>query len=153
MKQKTSTYTRLALGCIFPICLCGFFVWLPTYLNDLRLSAFANSLYTYPLPPGTMVLDKHSELGKLANGVCCYYRAEQSMVSTLPRKEIKQYYEGVELAVVSFMPQMDNKVYKPPIGAPINLVFNESKSDVNASYFTLIILNTGFRDILDIRFK
>jgi hypothetical protein len=150
MKQQTSSYPILVLGCIVPICLCGFFVWLPIYLDDLRLSAFANNLYTYPLPPGTTTLDNHSELSKVGNGNNCYYKAEQSMVSTLPRAEIEQYYEDVMLPRVSFVPQWD-KVYEPPTTTPIDLAFNESKSNGGTSYFTLSILDFGFSDTGDIR--
>ena len=141
MKQQPSSYTILVLGCIIPISLCGFFVWLPIYLNDLRLSAFANNLYTYPLPPGTTILDQHSELSKVGNGTNCYYKAEQSIVSTLPRAEIEQYYENVTLPSVSL-----NVMYDGAIGIPIGLAFNELKSNGDTSYFTLTILDFSFSD-------
>ena len=146
MKQQTSSYTTLALGCIVPICLCGFFVWLPIYLNDLRLSAFANNLYTYSLPPDTTVIERHSELSKVGNGNNCYYRAEQSMVSSLSRIEIEQYYKDVKLPRVSY-----SVIYDGPIGTPISVAFNESKSNGSNSYFALTILDFGFSDTFDIR--
>ena len=147
MKRQTSSYATFILGCIVPICLCGFFVWLPIYLNDLRLSAFANNLYTYPLLPGATILDRYSELSKVGNGNNCYYKAEQSMVSTLPRTEIEQYYEDVMLPGVSL-----SVIYDGPIGIPIDLAFNESKSTGGTSYFTLTILDFSFSDgTFDIR--
>jgi hypothetical protein len=149
MKQQTSSYTLLVLGCIIPICLCGLFVWLPIYLNDLRLSAFANNLYNYPLPPGTTILDQHSELSKVGNGNNCYYKVEQSMVSTLPRTEIEQYYKNALLPRVSIA--SFGGMYDGPIGIQIDLGFNEYKSHGDTSYFTLTLGDVGLGDTFDIR--
>ena len=147
MKQQTSSYPILVLGSIVPICLCGLFVGLPILLNDLRLSVFAKNLYTYPLPPNTTILDRYFELSKVGNGTNCHYKAEQSMVSTLPRSEIEQYYEDVELPRVSL-----SVIYDGAIGIPVDLDFNESISNVDTSYFTLTILDFSFGDdTFDIR--
>jgi len=69
------------------------------------------------------------------------------MVSTLPRTEIEQYYEDVMLPGVSL-----SVIYDGPIGIPIDLAFNESKSTGGTSYFTLTILDFSFSDgTFDIR--
>lgn len=151
MKQQTSSYIILLLGCIVPTCLCGFFVWLPIYLNDLRLSAFAKNLYAYPLPLDTTILDRHSDMSKVGNGNNCYYKVEQSMVSTLPRAEIEQYYKDVRLPEISTIPQWHG-VFDTPATISIDLAFNESKSNEGTSYFTLTMLDFNFSDnTFDIR--
>jgi hypothetical protein len=150
MKYQTTSYTILALGCIIPMILCTCGLWLPMYLNDRRLTTFADNLYEYPLPRNTVILDQRSELQKVGNGTNCDYKVEQSMVSTLPRTEVKQYYEGVMLPRVSFG-SIWAEIYDGPVGTPIDLAFNESKSHGGASYFTLTILDFGFSDTGDIR--
>lgn len=63
------------------------------------------------------------------------------MVSTLSRTEIERYYEKVMLPRVSL-----SVVYDGAIGIPIDLAFNESKSNGNTSFFTLTILDLSFGD-------
>jgi hypothetical protein len=149
MKQQTQSYFILVLGCIIPMLMCGFCAWLPIYLNDLRLSVFAANLYDYPLPPSTTVLNRYSELGKVGNGNNCWYEVQQSMVSTLPRPEIEQYYKGVTLPRVSFGRR--DEMYDAPTVMEIDLAFNESKSRKGTLYFSLTLYDVGLDDTFDIR--
>jgi hypothetical protein len=150
MKLQRSPYPILVAGFIAPIFVCGFFMWLPTHLNDLRLSAFANNLYDYPLPPSTTIVSQHSELAKLGNGSNCYYRVEQSMTSTLSRAEIENYYKNVMLPKVSFGQQWDG-LYGSPTVMEIDLDFDEQNSVENVQYFTLELFDVGIDVTLDIR--
>ena len=149
-RQPISPYIVVIFACVLPISLCGFGIWLPKFINDLRLSAFASNLYEYPLPPDTTVVYRYSELRKVGNGSNCHYEAEQSMVSTLPRAEIKRYYNDVMLPRVSFGRQWDER-YDSPTITPIRLEFDESKSNSDSSYFTLTLFDTGLDITLDYR--
>jgi|SRR6266511_3777696 len=135
---------------VIPLMVCGLVVWLPMSTNNLRLERFAENLYRYPLPPDTTVLTQHTELSKLGNGNNCSYEVQQSMVSTLPREEIEQYYEGVMLPRVSFGAQYDG-LYNSPTVTEIRLEFDESQIDETKSFFTLSLFDVGLDVTLDIR--
>lgn len=149
-RQPISPYIVVIFACILPISLCGFVVWLPKFINDHRLLSFANNLYDYPLPPDTTIISQYSELSKVGNGNNCFYKAEQSMLSKLPRTDIEQYYESVMVPRVSFGRQWDER-YDSPAETPIDLEFDESKSNEDSSYFTLTIFDAGLDITLDYR--
>jgi len=149
-RQLISTYILVLFACILPVSLCAFGIWLPKFINDIRLSTFASNLYYYHLPSNTIVVVEHSELSKLGNGNNCYYEVEQSMISTLPRAEIEHYYEGVMLPRVSFGRQWD-EMYDSPTVMEIGLEFDESKSDERVQYFTLMLFDAGLDITLDYR--
>jgi hypothetical protein len=135
---------------VIPLMVCGLAVWLPMYTNNLRLERFAQNLYDYPLPHDTTVLTQYSELRKVGNGNNCYYEAQQSMTSTLPREEIERYYEGIMLPRVSFGAQLDG-MYDSSTVTPIRLEFDESQTDKTKSFFTLSLFDKGLDVTLDIR--
>jgi len=149
-KQPVSPYIVVVFACLLPLGLCGFGIWLPKFINDLRLSTFAIHLYNYPLPPNTTVVSRYAELSKVGNGSNCWYEVEQSMVSTLSRSEIEHYYEGVMLPRVSFGRQWD-ELFGSPTVMNVRLEFNESKSDEDAQYFTLTLFDIGLDITLDYR--
>jgi hypothetical protein len=120
------------------------------YTNNLRLEKFAENLYEYPLPPDTSVLSQHTELGKVGNGNNCSYEVRQTMVSTLPREAIEQYYEGVMLPRVSFGTQYEG-LYDSPTVTEIRFEFDESRTDETKSFFTLSLFDVGLDVTLDIR--
>ena len=140
----------LILVVITPAACCGFAVWLPIHLNNLRLKSFAANLYHYPLPPDSSVLDQRAELRKVGNGNNCFYEAQQSMISALPREAIEQYYEDVMLPRVSFETQW-NAVYDSQTMTEIRLEFDESQSNDTTSFFTLILFDVSLDVTLDIR--
>jgi hypothetical protein len=133
-----------------PTVICGLVVWLPMHTNNLRLGRFAENLYDYPLPPDTTVLEQHAELKKVGNGNNCSYEAQQSMISTLSREEIEQYYEGVMLPRVSFGAQWDS-MYDSPTVTKIRLEFDESQTDETKSFFILSLFDVGLDVTLDVR--
>ena len=148
MKNLSRLLLAILVAAI-PVSLCGLAVWLPVYMNNLRLEKFAENLYRYPLPPDTTVLEQHAEVSKLGNGNNCSYRAEQAMVSTLPREEIQKYYEDITLPRVSV--GQWNEVYDSPTVTKIDLEFDEVQSDTSKSFFTLTLFDVGLDTTLDVR--
>ena len=149
MKKQSCLPLVISLALI-PVVFCGLAVWFPMSTNNLRLETFAGNLYEYPLPPDTTVLAQHAELSKVGNGNNCYYEVQQSMVSTLPREEIEQYYEDVMLPRVSFGAQWDGR-YNSPTVTEIRLEFDESQSDETNLFFTVSLFDVGLDVTLDIR--
>lgn len=80
---------------------CGIALWIPMYWSDLKLQAHAETLYDYPLPPSTTVIDQVSEFRKIGNSNNCLYIAKQSMRSSLTPAEIETYYADVRLPAVT----------------------------------------------------
>lgn len=149
--MKKQSYLPLVISlAVIPLMVCGLAVWLPMSTNNIRLEKFAQNLYEYPLPPDTIVLTQQTELSKLGNGNNCSYKVQQSMVSTLPREAIEQYYESVMLPRVSFGPQYDGR-YDSPIVTEIRLQFDENQSTETKSFFTLSLFDVGIDVTLDIR--
>jgi len=138
-----------SLVAAIPAIVCGLAVWLPMQTNNLRLKNFAENLYRYPLPPDAIVFDQHAELGKVGNGNNCWYQAQQSMVSSLPRKSIAQYYDEVLLPRVSFG-QWD-EVWDSPTTMKIDLEFDEVQSDKTRTFFTLTLYDVGLDVTMDLR--
>ena len=149
MKRQGCLPLAISLA-VIPLMVCGLAVWLPMHTNNLRLKKFAGNLYEYPLPPDTTVLTQHTELSKVGNGNNCSYEVEQSMVSTLPRDAIEQYYEGVMLPRVSFGAQYDG-MYDSPTVTKIRLEFDERQTNETKSFFTLSMFDVGIDVTLDIR--
>lgn len=118
--------------------------------NNLRLETFTENLYRFPLPPETTILHQHSEMRKVDNGNNCSYEAQQSIVSTIGREVIEEYYEGVMLPRVSFGPQWDG-LYDSPTVTKIRLEFDEDQSNEATTFFTLNLYDVGLDVTLDIR--
>ena len=148
--KKQSCFPLVISLAVIPLIVCGLAVWLPMSTNNLRLEKFAQNLYEYPLPPDAIVLTQHIELSKLGNGNNCSYEVQQSMVSTLPRGAIEQYYENIMLPRVSFGPQYDG-MYDSPTVTKIRLEFDENQSNETKSFFTLSLFDVGIDVTLDIR--
>jgi hypothetical protein len=149
VKKQSCLPLAISLA-VIPLVFCGLAVWFPMSTNNLRLERFAQNLYEYPLPADTTVLTQHAELSKVGNGSNCSYEVQQSMVSTLPREAIEQYYEDVMLPRVSFGAQWDGR-YDSPTVTEIRLEFDESQTDERKSYFTLSLFDVGLDVTLDIR--
>lgn len=129
--------------------ICSLSVWLPVHLNNQRLATFASNLYNYPLPAETVVIERRATLGKVGNGNNCWYRAEQSMKSTLSVEEISNYYNGVVLPKINFGGWVDNYSTSPE--TQIDLKFDEVSSIAREIFFTLELLDDGSDITLDYR--
>jgi hypothetical protein len=148
VKQKLLLVLAILVAAI-PVTVCGLAVWLPMQTNNLRLKNFAENLYRYPLPPDTTVLDQHAEWSKVGNGNNCWYKAQQSMVSTLPREAIEQHYEDVTLPRVPYG-QWD-EVWDSPTTMKFDLEFDEVQSDETTTFFTLTLYDVGLDVTMDLR--
>ena len=123
---------------------CSLCVGIPVWLNNLRLAHFAGNLFAYPLPRNTVVVERHSALGKVGNGNNCWYEARQSDITTLSREEIEQYYRDVSLPVVD-----PGSPYRPDAIA-VGLAFEEVSGD-GKLHFTLALYDIGPDTTLDFR--
>ncbi len=137
-----------AILLLVSVLLCGLVGAIGMYVENRRLEEFADGLYSYPLPPDTTVLGQHSEIGKVGNGNNCWYRAEQSMVSTLSREEIEAYYADVTLPRVSF--GRWDSVYASIRDVPVELEFEQVGPD-GRIYFRVVLFDVGLDVNLDPR--
>lgn len=145
MKQIMGLISGLGIAALLSaILLCGFCFWLPQWLNNLTLQHFAENLYEYPLPPNTIVVNKSSDLQKVGNGNNCYYIASETLVSSLPREEIENYYKDVSLPVV------DKNRIDELREIPVRLEFKD-ETLTGKIYFRLLLIDTGSHTTLDIR--
>ncbi|GGT08522.1 hypothetical protein GCM10010156_76900 [Planobispora rosea] len=79
---------------------------IPMWINDAKLTAMIGRFENYPLPPGTEWMDYDGPDASIAlrgNGDHCDYRARFTLRTSLPIRELTDYYdraniEGIEEA-------------------------------------------------------
>ncbi len=64
--------------------------------NNERLDEFAKDLFSYPLPPDTVEIDRSYAISPPpGNGDKCWFTAELVLASQLSKEEIQAYYKDV----------------------------------------------------------
>jgi hypothetical protein len=91
-------------------------------------------------------MDRHATVGLLTgNGNHCDFVVEQSMTSTLDRREIEAYYRDATLPAVSGESQDAQN------GRKVSIWFDESHSTDGQLRFTLRLADIGYPPGFDIR--
>lgn len=123
------------------LCICSVFagMFLSYRYNDYRNAKFAEPLFTYPLPAHTEVIEHLTECFCPPNGGTCDIVFRQTMISTLPKQQIKDYYHGTNI-------EIPKEWYIGPAATrqtdrikELKLEFDDAKSKDNQSQFSISI--------------
>lgn len=103
MKQKRGASSRWEKGCVL---FAGFGVvstatvivasLFSFFMSQVHLARFADTLFSYPLPPQTIVISREADVGVLVgNGSHCDFRAVLRLQTPLDTQGILDHYADV----------------------------------------------------------
>ena len=91
--------------------------------NTMRLNAFADNLFDYPLPPQTEEIERYAEVGLLTgNSNHCDYLAKRTLATRLSADEIEAFYRDIRL------PEVVDHPKSPGVGVEV-VIDPERQSD------------------------
>ena len=132
---------------------CLFFSGIPDMIrNNIQLSRYANNLYQYPLPPNTRVVSKHSTVTLLGNSNHCDFVAELTLLTSLTRSDVDQYYENISFPPARSKYQGEEDSFTTGIhpGVRLQTEFGPEMVDGYLQY-KLKIVDFGYPPGFDIR--